>query len=98
MAKRKDSTLGIDLGGTKILAAVVSHKGEISGLSKLTTPSNEGPDAVIDQIVAAAEEAAEQAGMSLKKIAGIGIGAPGVVDSATGVVRFAPNLAHWDEV
>lgn len=98
MAKRKTAYLGIDLGGTKVLAAVVSHKGQVKGLSKASTPSSEGPDAVIAQIAAAAEEAISQAGLALSDVGGIGIGAPGVVDSATGVVRFAPNLTGWEEV
>lgn len=98
MTRRKTAYLGIDLGGTKVLAALVSHKGQVKGLSKAATPSNEGPDAVIAQIAAAAEEAAAQAGLAVKDIGGVGIGSPGVVDSATGVVRFAPNLTGWDEV
>lgn len=94
----KPAYLGIDLGGTKILAAVVSRKGRIKGSAKMSTPSSEGPDAVINQIALAVQDAAASAGVDIQDLGGIGIGAPGVVDAATGVVRFAPNLAHWDEV
>ena len=97
MAKQKAPYLGVDLGGTKILAAVVSHKGRIKGLAKAATPS-EGPEAVIEQVAETVREAVVQAGLKLDDAGGIGIGSPGVVDTETGVVRFAPNLAHWDEV
>ncbi|GAB4575923.1 MAG: ROK family protein [Anaerolineae bacterium] len=94
----KKHYLGVDLGGTKILAAVVTGKGKVLAETKRPTPGQEGPDAVLDRIAEAASNAVQKAGLKLGDIAAMGIGSPGVVDSRTGVVRFAPNLAHWDEV
>ncbi len=96
--KRKKPYLGIDLGGTKILAAVVSPKGKILGQAKQPTPAGEGPAAVIPRIAETARKAAGKAGVALADVGGIGIGAPGVVDSQAGVVRVAPNLAFWEAV
>lgn len=100
MAKKKSNApfVGVDLGGTKILVAIVSHKGKILSQAKNPTPGKEGPDAVIERIVQTVESAAKKAGISLSKVGGIGVGSPGVVDSETGMVRYAPNLAHWEEV
>lgn len=90
--------MGIDLGGTKILAAVVGADGAILGVAKKKTKSELGPDAVIKHIVDTAGEAASDAKVSLKAIAGVGVGAPGPVDFETGVVYSAPNLAGWEEI
>ncbi|MBN2472869.1 MAG: ROK family protein [Anaerolineae bacterium] len=99
MAKKdKPSFIGIDLGGTKILAAVISPKGKILGQAKAPTPANEGPDGVLASITATVREAVQSAGLTLADVGGMGIGSPGVVDTSTGVVRFAPNLSNWDEV
>ena len=98
MGKNKASFVGVDLGGTKVLAAVVSAKGKIKAEAKNRTPAEAGPNAVLDTIVSTIEQAVDSAGLKLSEVAGIGIGAPGVVDTATGYVRYAPNLSFWDEV
>ncbi|MFC1961211.1 ROK family protein [Chloroflexota bacterium] len=98
MAKNKTPYIGIDLGGTKILVAVVSHKGKILSRAKNPTPGKEGPDAVIEQIVRTVKQAAKKADLSLDKVGAVGIGSPGVVEAHTGIVRFAPNLSYWAEV
>jgi glucokinase len=97
MAK-KQPFIGVDLGGTKILAAVISRKGKIKAEAKNPTPAAVGPDAVLESIVRTVEQAAKKADINLKDVGGIGVGAPGVVDAATGYVRYAPNLSFWDEV
>ena len=43
-------------------------------------------------------DAIDEADLSLKQVAGIGIGAPGAVDFETGTVIFAPNLEGWKDV
>lgn len=90
--------LGIDLGGTKILAAVVDDRGAIVGMAKKKTRADLGPDAVIQRIVETASKALAAAKTSAKNVAGIGIGAPAPVDYETGVVYSAPNLPGWDEI
>ena len=90
--------LGIDLGGTKILAGVVNPYGEIVGVAKKKTKPEGGPDAVIKRILDTASEALDEAKVTLKSISGVGIGAPGPVDYQTGVVYSAPNLPGWDEI
>jgi glucokinase len=87
--------LGIDLGGTKILAAVVDENGHIIGTAKRKTRAERGVDEVIDRIAKTAVEAVEAAHIDLSMIEAAGIGAPGVADHHTGVLEFAPNLPDW---
>jgi len=86
---------GIDLGGTKIQAVMVDEAGEVLGSARHPTPTAGGPPDVAAAIVAAAREAAEQAGTETAALAGVGVGSPGDVDSRAGTVTSARNLPGW---
>jgi glucokinase len=87
---------GIDLGGTKIQAAIVTEKGEVIGDAKLPTPTKGGPEDVARQMAEALTQAAAAAELASDSLGGIGVGSPGDVDEATGVVSEARNLPGWD--
>jgi glucokinase len=87
---------GIDLGGTKIQAAIVTPNGEVIGDARRPTPTSGGPEDVARQMTAALAEAADAAGVKTDSLAGIGVGSPGDVDEATGEVSGARNLPGWD--
>ncbi|HEX5929480.1 MAG TPA: ROK family protein [Solirubrobacterales bacterium] len=87
---------GIDLGGTKIQAAVVDLDGGVSGEARRPTPTSGGPQDVADAMAAAMREAAEQAGVETSALQGIGVGSPGDADEKTGVVSSAKNLPGWE--
>jgi glucokinase len=87
---------GIDLGGTKIQAAIVTVKGEVIGDAKLPTPTKRGPEDVARQMAEALTQAAGAADLASDSLGGIGVGSPGDVDEATGVVSEARNLPGWD--
>ena len=89
--------IGVDLGGTKILTAVAGQDGSVRGRARLSTDAHRGPDAVIGRIIQSIEEAGSQAGIDPRNARAIGIGAPGPLDTKTGVVFFAPNLG-WRDV
>lgn len=96
MARKKtDYTIGIDLGGTKILAAVVSEDGRVLGTAKKRTQSEDGPETVLKRIVRTAADAVDTAGVDLTDVISIGMGAPGVIDMARGVVVNATNMPGW---
>lgn len=84
---------GVDVGGTKILALVVTADGQILGRKKLKT-SPEGSLAA--QVAAAVEEALGKAGATGERLAAMGVAMPAVVDSRAGLVVHAPNLANAD--
>ena len=94
----KDYLLGVDLGGTKILAGVFDAKFDLKGTAKLSTKADRGVEAVIDRIARCINEAVDECDLSLKQIRGVGIGAPGAVDSDSGRVIFAPNLPGWKDI
>lgn len=87
---------GIDLGGTKIQAAIVGADGEVSGQSRRPTPTSGGPEDVAAEMAAALREAAEQAGVESADLEGIGVGSPGDADEKTGIVSGARNLPGWE--
>ena len=90
-------TLGIDMGGTKILAGVVDQSGNILGQAKRKTQAEQSPEAVMDRIVQTAYEALAQAGVGIEAADQVGVGAPGPLDPVQGVILEAPNLG-WKNV
>ena len=85
--------VGIDLGGTKILAGVVSGDHRILGRAKRTTPAKEGGPAILAAVVGCVDEALAAAGLSTRdQIAAAGIGSPGPLDVAAGTILFSANL------
>jgi len=94
---KKDCVIGVDFGGTKILAGVFDAKFECIGRARVSTKADRGTDEVIGRIARCVREAVEECDLDLKQIKTIGIGAPGAVDSESGKVIFAPNLG-WNDV
>jgi glucokinase len=86
---------GIDLGGTKVQAAVLDAGHAVLGEARLPTPVEGGPEQVADVMVAAMREAADHAGIETGALEGIGVGCPGDVDAASGTIVSAPNLPGW---
>jgi glucokinase len=86
---------GIDLGGTKIQAAVIGEDHEVLGAVRDQTPLQGGPKAIAAKMVAVLRAAAEQAGVQTSDLAGIGVGSPGSVDAEAGTVSTAKNLSDW---
>jgi glucokinase len=87
---------GIDLGGTKIQTVVVDADNTVLGESRRATPDTGGPPDVAREMVAAMREAADQAGLDTRDLAGVGVGSPGDADERTGVVSDARNLPGWE--
>jgi len=84
--------VGVDLGGTKILTAVVGDRRTILGRSKKPTPAKDGAEAILEAIVATVDESLAAAGLSRDDVAGVGVGSPGPLDPDTGIVLFSANL------
>jgi glucokinase len=87
---------GIDLGGTKIQAAVLDAGGEVVGQSRRPTPTEGGPQGVAEAMAGALREAASEAGVESGDLEGVGVGSPGDADERTGVVSGARNLPDWE--
>lgn len=91
-------TIGIDLGGTKIMAGIVDKAGNVVATGKKTTNAKEGPKVVIERIWKTVSEALDKGKINLKQVKAIGIGCPGPVDSERGIVRSAANLPGWIDI
>ncbi len=87
--------IGLDLGGTNIKARLVDRSGTILTAVNLPSEIEQGPDHVIARMAEAAEQVCTQHGVSLKHTDGIGVGSPGPLDVATGVVIRSVNLPGW---
>lgn len=99
MGKRQNamsdpSAIGIDLGATKIAAALITRTGDVLATTQIETNAIAGFESVADRVAESIEAMREAAPRS---IAGIGIGTPGQVDLASGVVKDAVNLG-WQAV
>ena len=84
--------LGIDLGGTNIVASVVDDDYKIISTAKKKTNCPRPADEIIDDMAAAAFEAIEGAGLNVCNIEAAGVGSPGAIDPVNGIVCYANNL------
>src|SRR5256885_15256656 len=83
--------VGVDVGGTNLVAGTVAEDGsEILGVVSEPTLPEQGADAVVSRIVKLARASIREA--QGKEIAGVGIGAPGPLDTKSGIVLLTPNL------
>jgi glucokinase len=92
----EDVSIGVDLGGTKIL--VVVFDGDMAPLSmaKGKTPVAKGEDAIVEAIAGLSGKALAEAGLGPEDAARTAVTIPGPVDRATGRVILAPNLGLRD--
>lgn len=92
-----DLAVGVDFGGTKLLAAVVDvASGEIISSAKKKTNPDDDAKALMERIYSGIDEALDGAKLSQKKpaIKGIGVGIAGQIDTEKGILLGAPNLSQ----
>ena len=87
----------LDIGGTKVLGAIFDKNKEIVyRLKKKTKEGGDSKENVEEVIISVVAEMLEASGIKKKDISAIAAGAPGVIDSAKGIVLFSPNLPWRD--
>ena len=86
---------GLDLGGTKIQAVVTGRTARVLGAARRNTPARGGPEAVVEELAGTVRDALAAAGADLSRLRGVGIGAPGSIDPAAGVLFEAVNIDGW---
>jgi glucokinase len=85
---------GIDLGGTKIQAAIVDDDHNVLGSARRPTPTSGGPEGVAAEMETALRDAAKAAELDPAELAGVGVGSPGTIEA--GNVSSARNLPGWE--
>ncbi len=89
----KSYAVGIDLGGTKILTALVEREtGEVIASVKKKTKKEKGPLNIIQKMQDAVEELFDETSIKKNQVSSIGIGAAGQIDRENGILIGAPNL------
>ena len=87
--------IGIDLGGTFIKGGIVNENGEILLCDKTPTEVEKGDRGVAQNIARLALDLLARLGLTTSDVEGLGIGSPGMIDSARGNVIYANNLG-WE--
>lgn len=89
----KKYSIGIDLGGTKILIGLVEKEsGKVVSHIKKKTKKEKGPENIVRKMVEGVEELLEESGKFFTEISSIGIGSAGQIDRKNGIIIGAPNL------
>lgn len=91
-SKAKGYVVGVDLGGTKILAAVVDQKGKIVSETKRPTMPAADANEVVKRLARTVRDAIKGARVPAKRVIAVGVGAPAPVDPRSGFVFHAPNI------
>lgn len=84
-------SVGIDLGGTKVEAALVDSNGQILSSNRYPTSPKKGPNGIIEDLISAVNTFKKEG-----EIKSVGIGVAGQV-SSEGIIRSAPNLPFQNE-
>lgn len=91
-----DFSIGVDLGGTNLRIAAVTNDGKLLEKITLGVKIIVGRDQVINEMCDAIQRLSEKYKTG-GKLLGIGIGVPGIIDMASGMLRKSANLPGWEE-
>jgi len=86
-----------DLGGTNLRVAAVDEGGKLLETVSTDTAVARGRDSVIEEMCDAIEDLVSRHARKQRTLSGIGIGVPGIIDMARGMVRESPNLPGWHD-
>lgn len=84
--------VGIDLGGTNIVAGLVDESYQILGKVSRKTNRPRPAEAIAADMAACALDVIKQQGLTPEQVEWIGIGTPGIANSATGIIEYSNNL------
>lgn len=84
--------VGIDLGGTNIVAGVVDEEYKILSKASVKTNCPRPAEEIMDDMAKVVFEAVEKSGLLLNDIEWVGVGAPGTANVETGTIEYANNL------
>lgn len=92
------AAIGVDIGGTKVAAAVVNPTGAVLARARTATPHRTTAPAVVEQaIVDVVTQLRDEVGGQGIDVGAVGVGAAGFVSEDGEVIRFSPHLSWRDE-
>ncbi|MCB9850461.1 MAG: ROK family protein, partial [Phycisphaerales bacterium] len=90
--------VGVDLGGTNIVGALVTGDGKIARQTRRKTHASRGSGPVIEDMAEIVEELVSSEAMSRDDVIGLGVGAPGPLSHRDGIIFKSANLPGWTNV
>lgn len=90
--------LGLDIGGTKLAAGVVTPAGEALSFVTGRGGGKDTPAAALERLFALGRAAVAEAGVGWGPIARVGIGCGGPLDPVSGLLLAPPHLPRWRDV
>ncbi len=84
--------IGVDLGGTKVVAGLVINNKPVKSSYKLIDSKNSNPQVVINEVISVIED------LFNDEVVAIGIGIPGLVNRKEGIVNDVQNIPSWKEI
>jgi predicted NBD/HSP70 family sugar kinase len=88
--------LAVDLGATHGVVALTDLGGSVLEMESTALTIADGPEPILDWVLAAAERLRRRCGRPVRDIVGVGIGLPGPVEHATGLPTNPPIMPGWD--
>ena len=92
--KEEARFLGLDVGGTKCIAALGSAEGNIVARREWPAQAQRGPESMIDDLVTHGRALIQQAG----EVEAIGVSIGGPLNAPEGIIYSPPNLPGWDTI
>lgn len=89
--------LAIDLGGTKIITAIIKD-GKFLAKERSLTLADEGPQSVINRLLSSVDYIISLKNMDLSQLDSISLAAAGAIDFKQGLVTSSPNLPGWHDI
>ena len=90
--------LAVDIGGTKIMTAIISREGRILAKDRHLTLAGEGVEPVIERLFSAVDSLLKLNHLEPSQLGGISIAAAGIIDANRGLITVSPNLPGWCDV
>jgi glucokinase len=90
--------VGVDVGGTSIKGGVTTTSGKVLSSVNLATEAHKGQEHGLHQMAETVRQAVAIAGLTLDRIAAIGVATPGTMDIPAGIILEPPNLKPWRNV
>ena len=97
MTENEKYYIGIDLGGTFVKCGIITRGGEMIIKNQIPTNPELGAKDAARRISLEIDDMINKAGVLREKVAGVGMGVPGMIDGERGIVVYADNLKWQNE-